>query len=302
MHVRCAISPDPDDLFMFWGLIEGHVDRQGLDWEITTADTHLLNTLASGGGPATGTAPDVSAISIAHYPRVAANYQLFRHGASVGRGYGPALVSMAGKRLASFGGGADWATSCDVESLAPVFRGIRVAVPGLTTTAYMVLRWLVPGLVPVPTPIVPYQLTFDALREGQVEAALLIHEGRLTFQDEGCVGLMDIGVEWHARTGLPLPLGGNVVKRSLGPERIARIDQAISDSIAYALAHRDEAMAWLVQRGVTLANRERLDLYLSMYANQDTLDMGEDGCEGVRRLLAIGAEKGWLEPVQVDFV
>lgn len=301
MHVRCAISPDPDDLFMFWGLIEGHVDRQGLDWDITTADTDLLNTSVNPDA-ATGDGPDVSAISIAHYPRIAKSYQLFRHGASVGRGYGPALVTPAGRRLASMGGGPDWATSCDVESLAPVFRGVRVAVPGLTTTAYLVLRWLVPNFVPVPTPIVPYQRTFDAMREGQVEAALLIHEGRLTFTDEGCVGLMDIGVEWQARTGLPLPLGGNVVRRSLGTETIGRIDRAISASIAFALDHRDEAMAWLVQRGVTLSNRERLDLYLSMYANQDTLDMGDDGCEGVRCLLAIGAENGWFEAVKVDFV
>lgn len=279
MHLTAAISPDPDDLFMFRALIEGLVDSRGLTFDITTSDTDALNQMASGIGA------DINAISIAHYPRIATRYQLFRHGASVGRGYGPVVVALAGREPTTL-------------------AGKRIAVPGLTTTAWLVLRLLIGEFEPVVTPIVPYSRTFDTLRAGAVDAALLIHEGRLTFPDEGCTALLDIGVAWAERAGgLPLPLGGNVIRRSLGPDVIARASAAISDSIAHALAHRDAAMDWLIARGVTLQNRDRLDQYLGMYANQDTLDMGDDGCEAVRRLLAEGAERGWLPTVAgVDFV
>ncbi|GDX82391.1 1,4-dihydroxy-6-naphtoate synthase [Deltaproteobacteria bacterium] len=279
MRLTAAISPDPDDLFMFRALIEGLVDPRGLTFDISTSDTDALNQMASGVGA------DINAISIAHYPRIASRYQLFRHGASVGRGYGPVVVALAGREPASL---------C----------GKRIAVPGLTTTAWLVLRLLIGEFEPVVTPIVPYSRTFDTLRSGAVDAALLIHEGRLTYPDEGCTALLDLGVAWAERTGgLPLPLGGNVIRRSLGPDVIARASAAISESIAHALAHRDAAMDWLIARGVTLQNRERLDQYLGMYANQDTLDMGDDGCEAVRRLLAEGAARGWVPEVEgADFV
>lgn len=279
MRLTAAISPDPDDLFMFRALIEGLVDPRGLTFDITTSDTDALNQMASGVGA------DINAISIAHYPRIAARYQLFRHGASVGRGYGPVVVALAGHAPATL-------------------AGKRIAVPGLTTTAWLVLRLLIGEFEPVVTPIIPYSRTFDTLRSGAVDAALLIHEGRLTYPDEGCTALLDLGVAWAERSGgLPLPLGGNVIRRSLGADVIARASAAISDSIAHALAHRDAAMDWLIGRGVTLQNRERLDQYLGMYANQDTLDMGDDGCEAVRRLLAEGAVRGWVPGVEgVDFV
>ncbi len=278
MRISAAISPDPDDLFMFRALIEGLVDARGLEFDVITADTDALNRMAAGDGA------DINAISIAHYPRVAEHYQLFRHGASVGRGYGPVVVALRGHAP---------------DSLA----GCRIAVPGLTTTAWMVLRMAIGEFTAVVTPIVPYARTFEALRSGLVDAALLIHEGRLTFADEGCELLLDIGEAWQGFTGgLPLPLGGNVVRRSLGPDVIGRVDAAVKDSIAHALQHREAAMDWLLARGVTLQNRARLDQYLGMYANADTLDMGDDGCAAVRRLLTMGAERGWLPAVQVDFV
>lgn len=278
MRVTAAISPDPDDLFMFRALMEGLVDSRGLEFEVVTADTDALNRMAAGDGA------DINAISIAHYPRVAGHYQLFRHGASVGRGYGPAVVCLQGQAPASL-------------------AGARIAVPGLTTTAWMVARMAIGEFEPVVTPIVPYARTFEALRSGLVDAALLIHEGRLTYADEGCELLLDIGVAWQGWTGeLPLPLGGNVVRRALGPEVIGRVDAAVRDSIAHALHHREEAMDWLIAIGVTLQDRARLDRYLGMYANADTLDMGEDGCEAVRRLLHLGAERGWIPSVAVDFV
>ena len=275
MIVRAAISPDPDDLFMFRGIIEGLVNPRGLQFEVTTADTDALNHMASGEGA------DVNAISVAHYPRVATHYQLFRHGASVGRGYGPVVVQRAGD-----------------ERPLP---GLRIAVPGLTTTAYMVLRWLLPEFTPVVVPIVPYRLTFDALHRGEVDAALLIHEGRLTFADEGCVSRLDIGEAWLARTGLPLPLGGNVVRRALGREVIARVSATVRDSIAHALDNRDAAMDWLVARGVSLSSRDRLSQYLHMYANADTLDMGDDGVAGVQRLLDVGQQLGFFPASTADF-
>ena len=187
MRLTCAISPDADDLFMFRALLEGLVDPRGLDFDITTKDTDALNREA---GP-----PDVTAISIAHYPKVADRYRLLSHGGSVGRGYGPVVVAPAPLELA----------------------GRRIGVPGLTTTACLVLRQIV-DFTPVVIPIVPASLAFDALRARTVDAALLIHEGRLTYAREGFVKLLDIGVWWLAQTGLPLPLGGNVIRRDLPPE------------------------------------------------------------------------------------
>jgi 1,4-dihydroxy-6-naphthoate synthase len=278
MRVTAAISPDPDDLFMFRALMEGLVDGRGLEFDVVTADTEALNRMAAGEGA------DINAISIAHYPTVAEHYQLLRHGASVGRGYGPAVVCLRGQAPASL-------------------AGARIAVPGLTTTAWMVLRMAIGEFEAVVTPIVPYSRTFEALRSGLVDAALLIHEGRLTFADEGCEMLLDIGQAWERWTGgLPLPLGGNVVRRALGPEIVSRVDAAVKDSIAHALQHREAAMDWLIARGVTLQDRARLDQYLGMYANADTLDMGDDGCAAVRRLLADGAERGWVTATTVDFV
>jgi 1,4-dihydroxy-6-naphthoate synthase len=275
--IRCAISPDADDLFMFRGLLEGHVDTRGLCFEITTRDTDTLNRMAAG-DEATA---DVTAISIAHYPRVAARYRLLSHGGSVGRGYGPVVV----------------AGSSDVE-----LHGARIAVPGLGTTAYAVLRMALGDFQPVVIPIDPYAQVFDALRHGKVDAALLIHEGRLTYAAEGLTEVLELGRWWHERTGLPLPLGGNVIRRALGPEVIARASAAIRDSIAHALADRDAAIDWLLARGGALRTRERVDRYLRMYANDDTLDYGRDGREAIRRVLAEAAARGWVPAIgEIDY-
>ncbi|MBM4367769.1 MAG: ABC transporter substrate-binding protein [Deltaproteobacteria bacterium] len=276
MRIRAAISPDPDDLFMFRAIIEGLVDTSGLEFTVETADTDALNRMASGDGA------DVNAISIAHYPRVAHAYVLSRHGASVGRGYGPVVVQLAG-------------------SPERPLPGLRIAVPGTTTTAYLVLRALAGEFEPVVVPIVPYARTFEALRRGEVDAALLIHEGRLTFADEGCAARLDIGEAWGARTGLPLPLGGNVIRRGLGRDTVELVDRVVRDSIAHALAHREAAMDWLAARGVALRDRERLDRYLAMYANADTLDMGDDGVRGVQAVLDTGAALGLFPPTRAEF-
>ncbi len=277
--IRCAISPDADDLFMFRGITERRVDLRGLDFVVDTADTEALNRMASGDGP------EVSAISIAHYPAVRAAYQLLTHGGSVGRGYGPVVVAAPGRALD--------------------LRGARIGVPGLSTTACLVLRLLVPVFTPVVIPIVPASRAFDALAAGEVDAALLIHEGRLTFGAHGLEQRLDLGVAWAERTGLPLPLGGNVLRRDL-PDQVRRdVDAVVRASIADGLADREAAIAWLLARSVAaggpLRTAAQIDHYLSLYANADTVDYGADGRLGVVELLRRGADAGWLPPCEVDF-
>lgn len=274
MLIRAAISPDADDLFMFKALFDGAVDTEGLEFQVVTKDTDGLNRMATGDGP------DLTAISIAHYPRVADHYRLLNHGGSVGRGYGPVVVAKSARPIAG-----------------------RIGVPGLTTTAYCVLKMAVPAFDPVVIPIAPPSLTFDALRRDEVDAALLIHEGRLTYAAEGFVELFDIGRWWLEQTGLPLPLGGNVIRRDLGAETIAKVDRVVRASIAHALSHRDAAIDWLLARGGALKTRDEVDRYLGMYANADTLDYGDDGREAIRLLLKRGAEIGVLGGCgEVDFV
>jgi 1,4-dihydroxy-6-naphthoate synthase len=270
MRVRVAVSPDADDLFMVRGLMLGAVDARGLDFTFTTADTEALNRGAAGAD-----APDVSAISVAWYPSLAAEWALLPHGGSVGRGYGPVLIAREPRDAASL-------------------RGARIAVPGLRTTAYTVLRLVLGPFEPVVVPIVPPEAVFERLRAGEVDAALLIHEGRLTYAAEGFHLVLDTGAAWHAATGLPLPLGANAIRRSLGPEVIRRASAALRDSIAHGLAHRDDAIAWLLRRGGPLQDAAAVDAYLSLYANADTLDYGPDGRAGVERLLAWGAAAGLL--------
>lgn len=277
MKIRCAISPDADDLFMFRALLLGLVDTRGLELDIVTADTDALNKLAAGQG-----AFDVNAVSIAWYPRIAQHWQLLPHGGSVGRGYGPVVVAKQ---------------PLTVDQL----RGLRIAVPGLTTTAFLVLS-LVTDFEPVVVPIVPPQRVFEALDADEVDAALLIHEGRLTFAEHGLHAVLDIGRWWQQQTGLPLPLGGNVIRRSLGQDTIAAASRVIRSSIQHGLDHRDEAIAWLLDRGGVLQDAASVDRYLGMYANQDTVDYGPDGRRGITELLRRGAQAGIVPAVEaVDF-
>jgi 1,4-dihydroxy-6-naphthoate synthase len=267
---------------MFRALIDGRIDTQGLTFDIRTNDTDALNRMASGTD-----GPDVSAVSIAHYPSIAARYRLLAHGGSVGRSYGPVVVA---------------------PRALPSLEGLRIGVPGLTTTACTVLRLAVRSFTPVVIPIVPPARAFEALRAGDVDAALLIHEGRLTYRAEGFVELLDLGRWWAADTGgLPLPLGGNVIRRGLPPDVLTRADAVLRASIADALSDRDAAIAWLLERsartGGPLTTHAQVDHYLSLYANADTLDYGSDGRAAIRELLRRGHAAGWLpEAGIVDFV
>jgi 1,4-dihydroxy-6-naphthoate synthase len=261
--IRIAFSPDSDDLFMFWPLLRGKIALHGLHFVAERADTESLNLRAEAGDL------DVVAVSIGHYAQICEKYMLLPHGASVGRGYGPVVVANEARKLSSL-------------------AGARIAVPGPRTTAYAVLRMLLPEFQAITVPISPYRATFDALREGKVDAALIIHEGRLTYEAEGARLVTDIGRAWSELTGFPLALGGNAIRKGLGNERIALISELCRQSIAWSLAHRDEVMDGVLSEhapGSAALDRTTLDRYLTMYANEDTREMKPDVRAGITELV-----------------
>jgi 1,4-dihydroxy-6-naphthoate synthase len=205
---------------------------------------------------------------------------LLPHGGSVGRGYGPVVVAKEPVKLGDL-------------------RGKSIAVPGRGTTAYLVLRLLVPEFQPVFVPIQPYERVFRALREGEVDAALLIHEGRLTYEAKGFSRVAEIGQAWQELTGgLPLPLGGNAIRRALGPETISQVSELLREAIRYGLSHRNELIDELLRaetRDDVGLNREMLDRYLAMYANADTLGYPDDARRAVEELLSRGRAAGYLD-------
>ena len=272
MPISLAYSVDADDAFMFHALRAGGVDTRGLEFTHRRGDTSELNALALTGES------DVVAISAGAYPAVADKYLLLPHGASVGRGFGPVLVARQRMALSDL-------------------VGRRVGIPGLSTTAWLVLRQMQPGLVPVVVPIAPFGRVFESLDAGRIDAALLIHEGRLIYESRGCARIAEIGEWWQAETGLPLPLGVNVIRRGLGAERIALVSAILRDAIAYALDHRDEVIRVLAAepRGEpALAEIALLDRYLGMYANQDTRAMAPDARRAIEVLFDRAAKAGLL--------
>jgi 1,4-dihydroxy-6-naphthoate synthase len=279
-RIRLAFSPDSDDMFMFWPLLAGKVDTEGLVFEAERADTEALNTRAAESDL------DVVAVSIARWPSIADRYLLLAHGMSVGRGYGPVVVADRPRDLASL-------------------KGARIGVPGLRTTAYMVLRLLLPEFEPVVVPITPYGRAFEALRSREVDAVTLIHEGRLTYEREGVACVCDLGAAWQKETGgLPLPLGGNAVRRGLGPEVVSKVSRLCRTSIGWALSNRDEAMRALLEREARAdlaLDRSMLDRYLAMYANADTLDAPADVRVAIDELYSRAHTAGLLDrPTRVE--
>ena len=245
--IRIAYSPDADDAFMFWAIAEGRIDTHGIRFERERADTEALNRAAE-----STSAPDVSAVSIHQYAYLSERYLLLPHGGSVGVGYGPVVVA---------------SRALPVSEL----KGLRIGVPGMRTSAYLVLRLLVPEFTPVIVPVAPFSRAFEALRSGEVDATLLIHEGRLLYEREGFARVLELGEAWQELTSLPLPLGGNVISRALGPELIAEVSALLRESIRYALAHRDEALSALLSaetRPGVPRERALFDRYLAMYANR----------------------------------
>jgi 1,4-dihydroxy-6-naphthoate synthase len=273
MKIRIAHSPDSDDAFMFYGLATGQVDADGFELEHVLADIETLNRAALEG------LYEITAVSFHAYAYLTDRYLLLPHGASMGDRYGPIVVARN-----------DGPSSLE---------GIRVAVPGELTTAFLTLRLFHPAVQYV---VVPFDRIQDEVRAGQIPAGLLIHEGQLTYADEGLKKIVDLGEWWADRTGgLPLPLGGNIIRRDLGPSTIARLSSLLRDSIAYGLDHRREAVEYAMQFGRGL-DRGRTDAFVGMYVNNLTLDYGERGREAVRRLLGDAQTAGLLTgPVTVEF-
>jgi 1,4-dihydroxy-6-naphthoate synthase len=277
-RITVAHSPDSDDAFMFFGLASGNIETHGIAVDQVLSDIETLNRAAFEGKY------EVTAVSFHAYAHLADKYALLPHGASMGDNYGPVVVAPA-----SAEGGLDFRE----------VKGRRIAIPGTLTTAYLALRLYEPDFDYV---VVPFDQIQQAVLDGKAEAGLLIHEGQLTYQDEGLRKIVDLGEWWNERTGgLPLPLGGNIIRRDLGPEMIAKVSKMLHDSIAYALDHREAAVDYAIQFGRGL-DRPKTDRFVGMYVNQLTLAYGERGRQAVERLMTEAFEKGLIpRRVPVEF-
>jgi 1,4-dihydroxy-6-naphthoate synthase len=274
MTITVAHSPDSDDAFMFYGLASGNVDTNGVVVEQVLADIETLNRAAFEGRY------EVTAVSFHAYAHLADKYALLPHGASMGDRYGPIVVAR--------------------QNGPTTVKDARIAIPGPLTTAYLALRMYEPSFEYV---VLPFDEIQPAVVEGRVEAGLLIHEGQLTYADEGLRKIVDLGEWWAERTaGLPLPLGGNIIRRDLGPALMNTVSKMLHDSIAYALSHRPEAVEYALQFGRGL-DRARADRFVGMYVNDLTLSYGDRGKRAVERLMADAFERGLIpQRVAVEFV
>ena len=275
-EITIAHSPDSDDAFMFYGLATNKVQVPGLRFTHTLSDIQSLNQKAMEGDGVY----DVTAISFHAYPYLQKTYALMTCGGSVGEGYGPMVV-------------APRAFSEDE------IKRKKIAVPGKLTTAYLALKLFAPE---IETEVVPFDQIIPQVLDGKYEAGLIIHEGQLTYDRSGLYRILDLGKWWLQTTGLPLPLGGNAIRRSLGPELISSVSNALRDSIQYALDHREQALQYAMQFARDLDPR-LADRFVGMYVNERTLDYGPDGKEAILRLLETGYREGII-PVEprVEFV
>ena len=274
MDIRLAHSPDADDAFMFYALATRKVQAPGLKF------THVLSDIETLNQEAQRETYDISAISLSAYPRVMDKYVLMDCGASFGDGYGPLVVA---------------ARPMQPKDLL----GYRVAVPGPMTTSYLVLKLFAPE---VQTVTMPFDKILGAVKEGAADAGLIIHEGQLTYGQMGLHRVIDLGVWWQQQTQLPLPLGGNVIRRSLPRETALNATRAIRRSIAYALEHREEALNYALQFAHEM-EPELADRFVGMYVNHWTVSYGEVGRRAVRELLNRGAAAGLIPgPVEPEFL
>jgi len=274
--VSVAHSPDSDDAFMFYALATSKVRVAGLRFNHTLCDIQTLNQKAMDGDGFY----DVTAISFHAYPYIQERYALLSSGGSVGEGYGPMIVS--------------------TRALTPEqVRGVTIAVPGKLTTAYLLLKLFAPA---VRTEVVPFDQIIPQVLAGRYDAGLIIHEGQLTFAKSGLHKVLDFGEWWRAETGLPLPLGGNAIRRELGGALMKEIAAALKQSIQYALDHREEALQYAMQFARDLDPR-LADKFVGMYVNERTIDYGDDGRRAVRELLERGYRAGIIpRQARVDFV
>lgn len=274
-EISIAHSPDSDDAFMFYGLATNKIRVPGYRFTHTLCDIETLNRRAQDEA-----FYDVSAISFHAYPYVQNNYSIMGCGGSVGEGYGPMIVSTKPLTLDEL-------------------SGVKIAIPGTLTTAYLALKIFNPN---IETEVVPFDQIIPAILAGKYEAGLIIHEGQLTYSTSGLRKIIDLGVWWRETTGLVLPLGGNAIRRSLGAESHKIISKALRDSIQHALDHREQALEYAMQFArdldTSLASR-----FVSMYVNERTLDYGDDGRAAIRKLLDLGYERGIISIApHVDFV
>ncbi len=272
--ITLAHSPDSDDAFMFYGLATNKLDTGGLTFKHLLKDIQTLNEEATEG------TYDVTAISFHAYAYVADKYALLPHGASIGDNYGPIVVSR------------EPATPEDIPNL-------KIAIPGKLTSAFLALRLFNADFK---YEVVPFDKIIDAVLDGTCDAGLLIHEGQLFYQRKGLHKVLDLGEWWHQRHGLPLPMGGNAIKRDLGPELTKEVSNLLRESIRYSLTHRDDALQYALQFARDM-DPALADRFVGMWVNELTLDYTDRGREAVRKLLEEGFEKGIIpNRVPVDFV
>jgi 1,4-dihydroxy-6-naphthoate synthase len=273
MRIRIGHSADPDDAFMAWGLVSGRVDPRGFELEFVPEDIQVLNEWALEGRL------EVTALSLATYPLVQNEYALLPHGASIGSGYGPIVVAR--------------------EEMSPEeLRGVEIVVPGRLTTAFLVL-----GMA-LGRPFAHRALAFDRILDevtaGNAAAGLLIHEGQLTYADDGLVKVLDLGEWWLLETGLPLPLGVNVARRDV--PRVAELSAVLRESIDAGLANREEATKYALGFARDL-DEQTADRFIEMYVNELTCDYGDEGRQAVAELLRRAEDSGvYEEPVRIEFV
>ncbi len=277
--IQLGHSPDSDDAFMFWGLASGEV-QSPYEFHHILRDIQTLNEWAMEGKL------ESSAVSVHAFAYVADKYALLRHGGSFGEEYGPMIVA-------------------ESELSLDELRETVIAVPGLLTSAYLQLNlWFVDKFGEGVKPkyeVVPFDEIIDRIKDGTYKAGLIIHEGQLTYGRDGLVKLADMGIWWKEKTGLPLPLGVNTVRKDLGPEAVTEISRCMRESISAGLNNREKALEYALQfaRGM---DTETSDEFVGMYVNQRTLDMGDEGVQAIRLLLSEGARIGLVPAVQVDVV
>ena len=272
--ITVAHSPDSDDAFMFYGLATHKLETNGLKFEHTLKDIQTLNEDAKRG------VYDVTAVSFHAYAYVADKYALLPHGASIGDKYGPILVSKEPRAPEEI---------CDM----------TIAIPGELTSAFLALRIFNNKFNYI---VVPFDKIIDAVLNGEADAGLLIHEGQLFYKEKGLDKVLDLGEWWHERTGLPLPMGGNAIRRDLGPDLMHQVSKHLHNSIVYSMENREDALTYAMQFARDMP-QELADRFVAMWVNDLTLDYGERGKEGVRRLLDEGYEAGVIpHRVDIEFV
>ena len=272
--ISVAHSPDSDDAFMFYGIATNKLDTDGLKFEHTLKDIQTLNEDAKNG------VFDVTAISFHAYAYVADKYALLPHGASIGDKYGPILVSKEPRN-------------------ASEIASMKIAIPGELTSAFLALRIYNQDFEYV---VVPFDQIIEKVQKGEVDAGLLIHEGQLFYNQMGLNKVLDLGEWWHEKTGLPLPMGGNVIRRDLGKDLMQQVSKHLHASIVYSMDHREDALAYAMQFARDM-QPELADRFVAMWVNDLTLDYGDRGRESVKRLMAEGHKAGIIpHKVKIDFV